>query len=401
MTNFTVVPYQKENGDIPIKDFLNSLDVKMRAKMYGLIGILKEKGNQLRELYSKHLDDGIFDVLKTVNKAQKKPNGTFGLIKAADDLAYGKFRMGGATKKLLYLFAMVFSMSYYTGSETENFNYNTDIETNLFRRYYHNNLMRFITDAYSGNLSEFEMDPSGIGINYKNFAEMVYLYYISKPIEPYEKIRLSAEMISEIMERSRNMDAADKAILLNYDCSTYFENHTIGPIQVQTGQKSAHMEYKQIISQLQKVLKKNNMSMEECNFGLWFIDAARLRKKGFDRLFANRTDIDRCKLEKLIQLLIAVHDYIGYSPEKNKPKALMGSSKEEMTRTSILVAYYYLYTLKHEDDGGMIGKSFEEVYKSFENEINPILERSFYQPINSGYIFDIVLIFSAYTFLNM
>ena len=32
MTNFTVVPYQKENGDIPIKDFLNSLDVKMRAK---------------------------------------------------------------------------------------------------------------------------------------------------------------------------------------------------------------------------------------------------------------------------------------------------------------------------------------------------------------------------------
>ena len=47
MTNFTVVPYQKENGDIPIKDFLNSLDVKMRAKMYGLIGILKKKGINL------------------------------------------------------------------------------------------------------------------------------------------------------------------------------------------------------------------------------------------------------------------------------------------------------------------------------------------------------------------
>lgn len=62
MTNFTVVAYQKENGDIPIKDFLNSLDVKMRAKMYGLIGILKEKGNQLREPYSKHLDDGIFEL---------------------------------------------------------------------------------------------------------------------------------------------------------------------------------------------------------------------------------------------------------------------------------------------------------------------------------------------------
>ena len=30
--------------------------------MYGLIGILKEKGNQLREPYSKNLDDGIFEL---------------------------------------------------------------------------------------------------------------------------------------------------------------------------------------------------------------------------------------------------------------------------------------------------------------------------------------------------
>lgn len=62
MTNFTVVPYQGVNGDIPIKDFLNSLDVKMRAKIYGMIELLQEKGNQLREPYSKHLDDGIFEL---------------------------------------------------------------------------------------------------------------------------------------------------------------------------------------------------------------------------------------------------------------------------------------------------------------------------------------------------
>ena len=50
------------NGDIPIKDFLNSLDVKMRAQIYGMIELLQEKGNQLREPYSKHLDDGIFEL---------------------------------------------------------------------------------------------------------------------------------------------------------------------------------------------------------------------------------------------------------------------------------------------------------------------------------------------------
>ena len=39
-----------------------SLDKKMRAKLVGLIAILQECGNQLREPYSKHLEDGIFEL---------------------------------------------------------------------------------------------------------------------------------------------------------------------------------------------------------------------------------------------------------------------------------------------------------------------------------------------------
>lgn len=62
MIDFTVVAYEKENGEVPVENFLNSLDVKMRAKMFGMIGLLQEKGNQLREPYSKHLDDGIFEL---------------------------------------------------------------------------------------------------------------------------------------------------------------------------------------------------------------------------------------------------------------------------------------------------------------------------------------------------
>ena len=62
MNEFTVIAYEKENGEVPVEDFLNSLDVKMRAKMFGMIGLLQEKGNQLREPYSKHLDDGIFEL---------------------------------------------------------------------------------------------------------------------------------------------------------------------------------------------------------------------------------------------------------------------------------------------------------------------------------------------------
>jgi phage-related protein len=62
MAYFEVVFYEKENGDCPVEEFMNSLDVKMRAKMIGLLELLEEKGNQLREPYSKSIDDGIFEV---------------------------------------------------------------------------------------------------------------------------------------------------------------------------------------------------------------------------------------------------------------------------------------------------------------------------------------------------
>ena len=45
-----------------MEEFLLSLDVRMRAKLLGILQVLQEKGNQLREPYSKHLEDGIFEV---------------------------------------------------------------------------------------------------------------------------------------------------------------------------------------------------------------------------------------------------------------------------------------------------------------------------------------------------
>lgn len=62
MTEFEVIFYEKQNGEVPVEDFLMQLDKKMRAKLAGIIGILQQYGNQLREPYSKHLDDGIFEI---------------------------------------------------------------------------------------------------------------------------------------------------------------------------------------------------------------------------------------------------------------------------------------------------------------------------------------------------
>ena len=62
MENFIVEFYEKADGTIPIEDFLDSLNQKSMVRVYGLIGILEEYGNLLREPYSKYLNDGIFEL---------------------------------------------------------------------------------------------------------------------------------------------------------------------------------------------------------------------------------------------------------------------------------------------------------------------------------------------------
>ena len=59
---FQAIFYDKPDGTEPAKIFLDSLDAQMFAKMIRAIEILKVGGATVREPYSKHLDDGIFEV---------------------------------------------------------------------------------------------------------------------------------------------------------------------------------------------------------------------------------------------------------------------------------------------------------------------------------------------------
>ena len=62
MDQFTVEFYETAAGERPAEEFLDSLDVKMRGKLVMTLKVLQEQGNRLREPYSKHLEDGIFEV---------------------------------------------------------------------------------------------------------------------------------------------------------------------------------------------------------------------------------------------------------------------------------------------------------------------------------------------------
>jgi phage-related protein len=59
---FHIEFYEKEKELYPAYDFINNLDTKMKAKIYLSIELLEEKGNQLREPYTKPISDGIFEL---------------------------------------------------------------------------------------------------------------------------------------------------------------------------------------------------------------------------------------------------------------------------------------------------------------------------------------------------
>lgn len=64
--NNEIVFFQKQNGDIPVKDYLLSLNPKIRAKAFSEIELLKKHGSDLREPYVKAIkgckNKGIYEL---------------------------------------------------------------------------------------------------------------------------------------------------------------------------------------------------------------------------------------------------------------------------------------------------------------------------------------------------
>lgn len=59
---FKVTIYEKQDGSSPLKDFITSLNAQFQARTLRTIELLRERGNELREPYTKHLSDGIFEL---------------------------------------------------------------------------------------------------------------------------------------------------------------------------------------------------------------------------------------------------------------------------------------------------------------------------------------------------
>lgn len=54
--------YTTKDGKKPARDFLNSLEPKMKAKMVRMIELLENNGSDLRMPYSEYVGNGIFEL---------------------------------------------------------------------------------------------------------------------------------------------------------------------------------------------------------------------------------------------------------------------------------------------------------------------------------------------------
>ena len=355
-----------------------------------------------------NIDDHIFDVLKKAEKSQKQPRGKYALISMSEDLAKGRFKTDGATRRDLYFFAMVFNMTYYCENSNGDtmLDYNSDIEKNLFEDYYTNNLMRFITEVCEEKLNAFELDPSGAGINYKNFAEMVYIYFISGNYTAVQKIQKSCEMIERLKfsgntpsvpEENQTMHYHniftdeilslsetdfEKFIADNYDCNVRKgeKKSDVKPaLQVNISQKTAFDIYNELIDGLEYT----GTTLEECDYGLWFTDTTVL-----ERSFKN----DNENKQNFMKLLDSMNIFLA------DVKKI--TSDEKVTRTSVITAYYYYYNSLNSNKN--VKKNFVDVWNDYTNSftgLNSMLEEIHYQPISERNIFDIAVIFSSYVYL--
>lgn len=187
-----------------ISEFVSSLENEFRNQLKTIKRISKTgKEGTAADLYKQAKKDA----LKAKKKdAEKKKNIDFELIEMCNDLAVGNFRVNGKTKVYLYYFAFMFDMTVpLRGKECEP---ERNMVKNLFQDFYNDNFLRLLSSDYTDlkNATSFEKEPTGEGINYKNFVEVIYIYFLCRDdldMSSGEKIDKAEAIIDECVKRAK------------------------------------------------------------------------------------------------------------------------------------------------------------------------------------------------------
>lgn len=368
-----------------------------------------------------HIDESIF------NEYSDKP-----LLKLADDLASGNFRTNGRTRKDLYMFAFAFSMTSPFGKDDLEYDEYTDIEKNLFQDYYTDNLLRYISDEYKKDARRFDAEPSGAGINYKNFAEVIYLYYLGKDgMSAEEKINQAESLIKECVKECVKEDPSEQNEF-EFQKTRYFKD----VCNEEHFSRLSRDELKNFIRKNYRIpqgkrssaditIDEETRTASEC---LSLIYNKILELNGETEISLTDTDSVYPRILKSYSEFSAktmVKDYriaideilMDYSEDDDfvlliksldkkldisrKIRDLQEQNNTLITRADLIAAGFYYFQLKYmeyDEDEKII--SLQDVYEEFRDFIDSYLEYSRFQKINPKNIFDMYVVSSLYQAVN-
>ena len=365
--------------------------------------------------------------------AKKALKTDWTLLKLADDLASGKFRVNGITREQLYVFAIAFDLRYYPDPASSDYDPNRDIVKNLFQDFYSDNLLRYVLDEeYLQNKTYYESEPTGEGINYKNYVEVIYLYCLCQnQLTPDQKLKKAQSLIDKTSKAAKThkdhrlvspteftaifregflqsiMSITDEDDLVEYLCSRYYiYNPTYNCVRMM------YASQQNTAQQVYKTLARTFMDeYPEC-FGTMYdrvelnnsIDIAALLEQLTEE---NRED------PAFLQLLNPDSDFISLltcldkklQTQKLRIYKLCDSENIEYpcTRTELIALYYcYFLNVLQEliEDYGIL--DLPQLYEEFCNGdgirpgINQYLELCRYQPISEKNAYDMFVIFAIF-----
>lgn len=419
-----------------LKDFgFNFREIKRYVQLY-----LKEKKNISRPLTDigfedmreniSCIEDSIFAPLLTATKQQKGKDGTYGIFKIADDLSVGRFGNPETVREYIYIFALVFNMTFLPGNdhldnEPELY---SDVEAVMFRDYYTNNLVRFITDGHNHINSGGEViNPAGRGINPKNYMEMIYLYHL-KPeygsfrerisgifdmaqivYEGYLKSNSEGKVgnrndteyyltsLREKMNTSR--EKFEEYLIKNYDCNqdpfVQSRGEKILSRSVLSYMSEQNTGY-DIYLELKEILSKRGIDISEGYDGLTidtttrkaFVDYITVEEKRLAENHYFSTLDDEAKLDIVLNEL-----------DKDLAKGLNVERIEKnktVCRTDILKMYYWGYLNEREEKRNNRAEEFGMLYQDFCQGANGYLRAALFQEIDGRNLYDMIMILSLY-----
>lgn len=115
------------------------------------------------------------------------------LMNLADNLASANFNFYGSLKEELYLFAFAYDMGF------------SDVDKD-------HEIVNLFYDFYNDNFLRFENPPPGDGINFKNYLEIIYLYWLNKKnLLPSQRLACAEQFIDEVYDTASRLAQASNA----------------------------------------------------------------------------------------------------------------------------------------------------------------------------------------------